>query len=222
MIGEKIQKVVFIFAIFFVLPWSSALGATYQEALIAYKSNHHQKALTLIDEVIQSDPQKAKNYELRGEILTGLGKYEDAEKALFKALSLDSELHSCHLFLGENAYRSKRWKEASRYFSVHLRSVGPDPRSLLKGVYCFVATGNLGEAAKWQGRLDPVHDTDPSYYFGRAAILLSQKKRDQYQKILGQARTLYGNKVFGLFEKDLLFLIQNSRLREIAVPAQDK
>lgn len=184
----------------------------YQEAFVAYKSGKSIQALELVDAMLVKDPSP-RALELKGRILHETGKYKEAEDFYFAALGKDPGMISPHFYLGEAAFRRKSWSESIQYFRVHISKVEDSPKnaknSILKLIYCYIATGNLPEAARWITTLDPTDDFNPAYYFARAAMAFATGKTSEYNEALQQARTVYSNEVYNQFEPDLLFTLKN-------------
>lgn len=177
----------------------------YQEALVALKSGKPDQALQLIDALLVKNPLP-RAFELKGRILHAQGKYAEAENFYFSALEKDPQLITPHFYLGEAAFRRKAWSESIQYFRNHLSKAKESKDSILKMIYAYIATGNFPEAGRWTTALDPVDEFNPSYYFARAAMTYSGGRQKEYNEILQQARTIYGNEVYNSYEADLLFL----------------
>jgi tetratricopeptide (TPR) repeat protein len=181
----------------------------YQEAFVAYKAGKWEEALQRVDALLLKTPVPARVFELKGRILTRKGEPAQAESFLFMALERDSELVSAHFHLGEAAFRRKEWGDALAYYLIHLKHAPDSKATILKLVYCQIATDQLARAAQFILRLDPSDEFEPGYYFARAAVALASGKDKAAAEALAQARTIYGNDVFGVYEPDLLFLRKN-------------
>lgn len=174
-----------------------------------------------VDALLASDPPLARTLELKGRILHGLQRYEEAEQFYFQALEKDPELASVHFHLGEAAFRRASWVDALQYYSVHLREQRGSRPTVLKMVYCYVAAGNMTDAAKWMQALDPSDELEPTYYFARAALARALGKDREAAEALRQARTIYGNDVYARFEADLVFLNAKLSQKKSSVPASE-
>jgi tetratricopeptide (TPR) repeat protein len=208
---------------FFVLaPLSMAneKGDDYQEALVAYKSGQYDQALERVDALLVKSVLP-RGFELKGRILHAQGKYLEAETTYFSALEKDPELHSVHYYLGEAAFKRKSWSEGIQYFRVHLAKVPGSKDSILKMIYCYLATGHFPEAGRWITALDPVDEFSPAYYFARAAISYATDKHKEYAEILQQSRTIYSNEIFNQYEPDLLFLLKSLPKPEATQPVAE-
>ncbi|MDX6767430.1 MAG: tetratricopeptide repeat protein [Candidatus Methylacidiphilales bacterium] len=181
----------------------------YQEAFVAFKSGHFDEALHRVDALLLKAPPPARVLELKGRILHRMGSPDKAEGFFFMALERDPELVSAHFHLGEAAFRRKEWSDALQYYLVHLKKVPGAKATLLKVVYCQIASDQLTQAAQFILGLDPSDEYEPGYYFARAALALASGKEKEAADALAQARTIYGNEVFFSYEPDFLFLRKN-------------
>lgn len=182
----------------------------YQEAFVSYKTGKLEQALHQVDAILAGETPPARVYELKGRILHSMGRHSDAQELLFTALEQDPTLVSVHYHLGEAAFRQGSWGESVEYFQVHLREVPGHRPSMLKIIYCLTASGNLAQATQLIGMLDPMDEFQPHYYFARAAVATVMGRSEESAGLLQQARTLYGNEMYGQFEPDFLYLLRHS------------
>jgi len=178
----------------------------YSNAFAAYRAGQWEEAMQRVDALLAAEPPLARTLELKGRILHGLGRYEEAEKFYFQALEKDPGLASAHFHLGEAAFRRASWADALQYYSVHLREQRGSRPTALKMVYCYVASGNPTDATKWMQALDPSDELEPTYYFARAALARALGKDAEAAEALRQARTIYGNEIYARFDADYAFL----------------
>jgi len=191
----------------------------YTEAFADYKAGNYEKSLKAVDALLAKSPENAQVLELKGRVLHGLKRYEEAVDDYVKALKIDPKRVECHYYLGEAAFAEGYWPEAIEFYKMHLAKAGGQPKTRLKLIYCNVATGNLTEAAKQIPYLDPRDDLFPGYYYGQTAIYLAEEKRDpskakDLQKkandLMHQARTLYGNQLANTYEVEMLRIFKKS------------
>jgi tetratricopeptide (TPR) repeat protein len=180
----------------------------YQEAFVAYKSGKLDDALARTNDLLAKPPNDAALLLLKGRILIKQGKYKESQDSLFQANGLNPELHEVHYYLGESAFLQAHWGEAVQYYRVYLSKAPGQREALLKIIYCYLAAGDLANSSKLITGLDPADDQSPAYYFARAALAFATDKPAEYQEALQQARTIYGNDVYGEYEPDLLFTLK--------------
>jgi len=71
----------------------------WNKAEFSFRAGDYSKAIEYCDLAIDSEPEFAKPYELRGMSLYELGRYDEARKDLVKALDLDSDLVNAKKYL---------------------------------------------------------------------------------------------------------------------------
>ncbi|MDD5260585.1 MAG: tetratricopeptide repeat protein [Methylacidiphilales bacterium] len=191
---------------------------SYQEAFAVFKAGQLNEALQRVDALLAKTPAEARTLELKGRILLGLGKYQQAQDFFFNAIDKNPEQYSAHFYLGESAFRLEHWGEAVQYYKIYLNKVPTGKLAVLKMIYCHLASRNLTDAAKWITTLDPVDELHPYYYFARAALAYSTGKTSEYQEALQQARTIYGNDVYTELEPDLLFVLKKIKANNTPAP----
>lgn len=86
------------------------------ESQKALKQRAFQKALSLADSVVQREPRLADGHFQRGRVLSELKRFDEAEKAYRKVLSLDPQYQGVWYNLGNNAYRRQEFDKALTYF----------------------------------------------------------------------------------------------------------
>jgi tetratricopeptide (TPR) repeat protein len=205
------RRTLLLAAVLAVTPLAAAQtpAEAYSDAYAAFRAGQLEEAMQRVDALLTAETPAARTLELKGRILHAMGRYEDAEKFYFQALEKDPGLASVHFHLGEAAFRRAAWADALQYYSVHLREQRGSRATALKLVYCYVASGNLTDAAKWMQAFDPADELEPTYYFARAALARALGKPAEADEALRQARTLYGNDVFARYDGDFTFLIRH-------------
>jgi tetratricopeptide (TPR) repeat protein len=184
--------------------------ASLQGVRLDLAANRTEAGLTKAAALLEKFPQDARLHETKGRLLHQAGRYDEAVESYFDALKLDPKRDSCHFHLGEAAFAQQFWPEAIEFYQVHAAKTKGAPRTILKLVYCHIANGNLNEASRWLGKLDPFDDSFPGYYFGKAAFVTAMGKTEESNKLLQQARTLYGNAVSNEFEVEMLQIFKKS------------
>ncbi len=180
----------------------------YQEAFVACQSGKFAAALAGADAALAKQPDDAAWLLLKGRALIKLGKFKEAQDALFHASDRQPDLPEVHYYLGESSFRQGRWGEAAAYYRIFLGQVPDSRETLLKIIYCHLAAGDLAGAARLTTGLDPADEQSPAYYFARAALAFTANRTADYRQPLQQARTIYGNDMFSEFEPDLLFVLK--------------
>ncbi|MEM9400082.1 MAG: CDC27 family protein [Verrucomicrobiota bacterium] len=180
--------------------------SSYSEAFGLYKSGDYDKAWTIVSKKIATEDKNAQLLELAGRILTAQKKYDEAETKLLEAISLEAKRYSANFYLGENAFQQDRWDEAASYYAVHIRHHEDAANSILKSVYAYIAMGNLPKASMLALKLDINDPLHPGYYFAKAALASVKDMSVQREKLLRQARTIYGQTLFSQYQFEFLKL----------------
>src|SRR3954464_1514988 len=99
-----------------VAPSKAELEAMYDRAFREFNANHYEQALKELDGIDARQPDLAESANLRGVIFMRQQKYDEAEKALQKALSADPKFWNARFNLAEIPFLQKNWAEARRRF----------------------------------------------------------------------------------------------------------
>ena len=180
----------------------------YQEAFVAFKSGKNADALQLTNNLLNANPTDSAVLLLKGRILIKESRFKEAQDFLFMASEKNPKLDEVHFQLGEAAFGLEKWGEAVQYYRVYLSKVPGAADAVLKVIYCYLAAGDLHNSSRLITSLDPADDLHPCYYFARAALAFAANKHAEYQEALQQARTIYGNDVYGDYEPDFLFILK--------------
>jgi Flp pilus assembly protein TadD len=76
-------------------------------AIVNYKKKDFPNALSDLDRVLKEKPDSAEARKLRGEVLLELGRNDDAEAELLRAIALMPNLRSAHMALANVYFRKK-------------------------------------------------------------------------------------------------------------------
>jgi len=185
--------------------------ASYSIALSDLKAGQYPAALATIEQVLKEDPKSAAALELKGRILTRMQRPAEAMQALESALASDPERPSIHFHMGRALFLESRWPEATGAFR-HSLELDPENRDpILPLIYCLVVMENYPAAHQWVSTLDPTNESDPDYYFARAAMALAIDQPEDAMQVLQQARTIYSTEIYLQYEPDFLHLTQALR-----------
>lgn len=111
----------------------------------ALKRRALQKALALADSVVRRAPRLADAHFQRARVLSELKRFNDAENAYRKVLSLDPNYRGAWFNLGNNAYRRQNYKEALRYFQKE-QDRHPSASALVEIGKAYKAIGKIDSA----------------------------------------------------------------------------
>jgi len=102
-------------------------------ALALQKAGENKKALELLEEIIDANPDFVDSYVLKGAILQEEEDYDEAESAFRKALEIQPEHSEALQGLGLFLVSQERYEEALPYLRKHLEKI-PDDSSSLDGI----------------------------------------------------------------------------------------
>ncbi len=104
------------FAVSAALPEKSELESIYDRAFREFDAEHYDQALKALDEIDLRQPNLAESLNLRGVVLMRQGKFDKAEAALRKAVSLEPRFWNASFNLAEIPFLKKDWGEARNRF----------------------------------------------------------------------------------------------------------
>jgi tetratricopeptide (TPR) repeat protein len=182
---------------------------TYRSALIAFKNEKWEEAQTQALAAEKLKPEDAKPTLLRARLAQAQKQWKEAEKLASEAIKKDGHYPPVQFYTGEIYFGQRKWSEAQVFFHEALQLRPNDPDIILKLVYCNLGTKDSGAATTRLTKLDAFHASHPGYYFAKAAIARSAGRLEESDKIIQNARTLYGNLTLNDFMKDYLFLFSD-------------
>jgi len=162
----------------------------YHLALLDYKAGHFQEAL----DILNTDAEKSqvlRDALLKAQILTALQKYDEGQKVLTPFLTPTGPIE-VQLALADLLLHKRDFNGAAKYYDLALKSKPGDPDLLLKMVYTRVGASDLVTAAKIASQLKPLDQSNPSYYFAKAALAQATDKTQEAEEDIETVRTMYG------------------------------
>jgi tetratricopeptide (TPR) repeat protein len=182
----------------------------YHQALLAYKSSHYDMARTAIEAAEKAKPGDPATEILKARILTELGDFAGAKKALEDLNGkpgLTPEVADARtLAFGDLCLRKRSFDEAAKFYELLLSRKPGDPDLTLKVVYTRIGASDLVDAAKLASQLKPLDPDHPSYYFAKAALAQATGKSQEAEDDIQTARTIYGITVTNHYLKTYLEL----------------
>jgi tetratricopeptide (TPR) repeat protein len=139
---------------------------------------------------------------LCGRVALAERKFDQAEVWLTQALHRKTGYLLAHRFLGDAYLGRKSLEKACRHYREYLRGAEGDPAVLVKLYYCELLRGNLGSVDRIGSQLDAFDQTEPAYYFAKAARAKIEGKESEAEHWLEQARVLYGEEQFARYLED--------------------
>lgn len=84
----------------------------------AIDDQHFVTALTVIDSALQRVPDRAELYNLKGNVLSDLYRFDEAESAYRRARELDPNANGIAFAMGNNAFFVSRYRDALAYYET--------------------------------------------------------------------------------------------------------
>ncbi len=178
------------------------LAMVLRQSTKHYEAGEYQVALDRLGALQGPLAQDLSVLNLRGAILTKLGRYDEARAIFDSILATDPNYFPAAFNLGEVQFLAGDYESALQSFQSMRRR---DPRNELvrfKILLCFLALGRDDEAKKIAAGLIPAGST-PAWYYAQA--VLARKAGDQKlsNKHLTAARSIYQEANCKLFDESL-------------------
>jgi adenylate cyclase len=140
-----------------------ALMAIAQMTLHFFFGRHDDNGLVATERALALDANLAEAHAVKGRILSGYGRHDEASAEIDIALRLDSESYDVHRCAGKLRYRQHRFEDAIRHYAKAVAVMESDIHSSDMLASCYAAVGNH-EAAMGATQIT----------FSRAEIALAQ------------------------------------------------
>ena len=129
-------------------PAADNLPARYARAIATYRHGDLRTALAQIDGLIQTQPNNAYFYELRGQALLEAGKPNEALPALRKAVQLSGGNPLIEMLLGQALVASDNPALSSEAIAILKNAVQREPEAPLGYMQLAMAYGRKGDLAE--------------------------------------------------------------------------
>ena len=199
----KIRKLTVVFlllATFFATAGAAAqksqLESMYDKAFQAFDDGKYGEALTVLDAIDARHLDLAESFNLRGVVFMRQGKYDEAEKALRKALSIEPRFWNASFNLAEIPFLEKDWGEARNRFEALLAAEPGGPQSATsqliqyKILLTFVLQGKENVVDWILSKFELAKDS-PALYYSNAAIAFQNRNEKEAKEWLAAAKKKY-------------------------------
>ena len=180
------------FAAFGVTRTTSQLESMYDNAFRAFDSANYNEALKALDMIDARQPNLAESYNLRGVVYMRQEKYDDAEAAFRKALSIEPKFWNASFNLAEVPFLKNDWSEARNRFEALIagENQGLEPETIqliqYKILLTFVLQGKANMVAWILNKFELTKES-PALYYSNAAIALHQGNEEEANEWLSAA-----------------------------------
>ena len=178
------------------------LAMVLRQSTKHYEAGEYEVALDRLDALQGAPSQDLSVLNLRGAILTKLGRYDEARRLFQSILATDPEYFPAAFNLGEVEFIAGDYERALESFQRMRRR---DPRNELvrfKILLCHLALGRPDEAQKIVRGLTPAGST-PAWYYAQAVLARKGGDEVSAEKNLSAARSIYQESNCKLFDESL-------------------
>jgi predicted Zn-dependent protease len=186
----------------------SELEAIYDKAFSAFDAERYDDALKALDEIDARQPNLAESLNLRGVVLMRQGKFDKAERALRKAVSLEPRFWNASFNLAEIPFMKKDWGEARNRFeglmSGQSDGMQPETNQLIqyKILLTFVRQGKENTVDWMLNKFEQAKDS-PALYYSNAAIAFQRGNEKEARDWLDAAKKKYAAPLNKLYSESL-------------------
>lgn len=138
----------------------------YSSRAMAYvKLEDYKKALADYNAAVNAEPERAANYENRGDFYYDIGAYNMAEQDYQKYISLEPLKPLGYMGIGRNYKKQGIYEEAIRWFDKAIQLGGSDySKGYAFRGECYIALGRFDEAASDIVTALAIDKDDKAYY----------------------------------------------------------
>jgi tetratricopeptide (TPR) repeat protein len=194
------------FAAFGVSSETSKLEAMYDKAFQAFDNARYDEALKALDAIDAKQPDLAESLNLRGVVYMRQGKYDKAEVALRKALSLEPKFWNASFNLAEIPFLKKDWAEARNRFEALIagdnQGMQPETVQLIqyKILLTFVLQGRENTVDWILNKFEQAKDS-PALYFSNAAIAFQHGNQKEAKDWISAADKRFSSSLNKLYSE---------------------
>lgn len=189
-------------------PEKSELESIYDKAFRAFDAERYDEALKALDQIDARQPDLAESLNLRGVVLMRQGKFDRAEAALRKAISLDPRFWNASFNLAEIPFLKKDWVQARNRFEGLMAGesdgMQPETSQLIqyKILLTFVRQGKENTVDWMLNKFELAKDS-PALYYSNAAIAFQHGNEKEAKEWLAAAKKQYPAPLNKLYAESL-------------------
>ncbi|MFL6583262.1 MAG: tetratricopeptide repeat protein, partial [Chthoniobacterales bacterium] len=191
-----------------VAPSKAELESMYDRAFKEFNANNYDQALKELDGIDARQPDLAESQNLRGVICMRQQKYDDAEKALQKALATDPKFWNARFNLAEIPFLRKNWTEARNRFQGLLfgndLQLQGEALQLIqyKVLLTYLLEGKENMVDSIMAKLELAPDT-PAVHYANAAVAFQRKNDKEARDWVDKAEKNFSPQLNKLFAESL-------------------
>ena len=164
-----------------------------REVQAALTSQDGRKAKAALAELEKYYPNDPRTFVAGGTVFAHEKKYDEARERYLRALELTSNLPSALINLGEIEFTTGNYPKAAGYYEQAARRLQHNPLVLFRRYLCYSLLGERVKATTVaeQLRLQP---NSVEWYFTQASEALRSGNKQEAQRTIATARTLFGER----------------------------
>ena len=212
---KKIRKLALIplllltsFVVLGVSPEKSRLEEMYDKAFKAFDSANYTQALKALDAIDAQQPDLAESLNLRGVVYMRQKKYDQAEAAFRKALSIEPKFWNASFNLAEIPFLKGDWVEARNRFEALIagdnKNLQPETAQLIqyKILLTFVRQGKENMVDWILNKFEGAKDS-PALYYANAALAFQRGNEKEAKEWLEAASKRFTEPLNKLYAESL-------------------
>jgi tetratricopeptide (TPR) repeat protein len=178
------------------------LASAMRRAVQLYDGGEYQASADFLAGLSGPEAGDTALLNLRGAILSKLGKLDEAEKIFSGILATDPSYFPAGFNFGEAKFLGGDYRGALDIFEELHRREHSNELVRFNMLLCFLQLGKNQDADKLVASLYPVGST-PAWYFAQAVMLRRQNDERGAQKHLRAAHSIFGDKECRVFDEAL-------------------
>ncbi len=192
------------FVAYGVNPSKSQLESIYDKAFSALNEARYDDALKALDAIDAKQPDLTESLNLRGVVYMRQEKYDKAETAFRKALSIEPRFWNASFNLAEIPFLQKNWGEARNRFTALMASdssgMQHETSKLIqyKILLTFVLQGK-GDTVDWILNKFEATKESPALYYSNAAIAFSKGNQKEASEWMEAAKKQFSEPLNKLY-----------------------
>jgi Flp pilus assembly protein TadD len=187
-----------------VSPDKSQLEAMYDKAFKAFDNARYDEALKALDAIDARQPDLAESLNLRGVVYMRQKKYDKAEAAFRKALSIEPKFWNASFNLAEIPFLKGDWVEARNRFEALIagdnKSLQPETAQLIqyKILLTFVRQGKENMVDWILNKFEGAKDS-PALYYANAALAFQHGNEKEAKEWVSAANKRFADPLNKLY-----------------------
>ncbi len=178
------------------------LASSLRRAVQLYEGGDYQAAADFLAGLSGPEAGDLALVNLRGAVLSKLGKFDEAQKIFSEILTADPAYFPAGFNLAEAKFLRGDYRGALEIFEDLYRRDRDNELVRFNMLLCFLQLGNAMDAEKVAASLYPQGST-PAWYYAQAVMLRRQNDERGARKHLRAAHSIFGEQDCRVFDESL-------------------